>query len=83
MQTMAVSGDKWIRTIIFSENITVDDSGSKITFDYSEFEKISENDKYYILYINANKALLVEKGTFSVGDETKFCLWIKGMILNK
>lgn len=78
---MTINTDKWIRTITFDDKITVSDGNSSSVFQYSDCTQVAENHKNYIIYVNENIVILVEKGSFIYGDETEFLLWIKNKIL--
>ncbi len=73
-------GEKWMRTITFGHNVTLDDNGNTAIYNYSDFVKIDINEKYYLLYLDENKALPVEKSTFVTGDETNFYSWFSDKI---
>ncbi|MBQ7283415.1 MAG: YcxB family protein [Oscillospiraceae bacterium] len=72
--------EKWYRTITFDKDIKVTDGNTVTTFKYTEFVKLDENDRYYLLFKNENAVLRVEKGAFTTGDETKFVKFITNKI---
>ena len=79
----AMGGDKWMRTITFASNIQVADNNSTTTFKYSDFKKVGENDRYYLLYRDENFVLRVEKGSFITGDESEFRNYLASRIKNR
>lgn len=76
----SMNADRWIRTITFDDKITVSDGNSSSVFEYLDCRQVTENDKDYLLYINENIVIRVEKGSFIHGEEEKFLLWIKNKI---
>ena len=79
----AQGGAGWIRSITFAGNIQVEDNNSVTTFKYSDFKKVTESDRYYLLYRDENLVLRVEKGSFITGDEAAFMSFITKRIKNK
>lgn len=79
----AMDGEKWIRTITFASNIQVADNNSTTTFKYSDFKKVDENSRYYLLYRDENLVLRVDKGSFITGEELQFKAFIASRIKNK
>lgn len=80
---VAITGDRWLRTITFGSNIQVADNNSTTTFKYSDFKKVDQNENYYLLYRNEDLVLRVEKGSFITGDEAEFESFITSRIKNK
>lgn len=79
----AMGSEKWIRTITFGSNVQVADGNSTTTFKYSDFRKLGENDRYYLLYRSEDLVLRVEKGSFITGDEAEFKGFITSRIKNR
>lgn len=71
---------KWIRTITFDKDIKVTDGNTVTTFKYYNFVSLGENERYYLLFKDENAVLRIEKGSFSIGDETEFVKFIKRKI---
>lgn len=71
---------KWIRTITFDKDIRVTDGNTVTTFEYKNFVKFEENDRYYLLFKDANAVLRVEKGAFTKGEESTFPRFIQNKI---
>jgi len=72
--------NKWYRTITFDKDIQVTDGNTVTTFKYHEFVKFDEDEKYYLIFKNENAVLRIEKGAFTVGDETEFVKFINSKI---
>lgn len=77
----SMNTDRWIRTITFDEKIIVSDGNNSSVFEYSDCSQVDENDTNYLLYINDNMVIRVEKGSFIHGEEENFLQWIKNKIL--
>lgn len=71
---------KWFRVITFDKDIKVTDGNTVTTFEYKNFVRFEENEKYYLLFKDANAVLRIEKGAFVKGDETTFPRFIQNKI---
>ena len=71
---------KWYRTITFDKNIKVTDGNTVTTFEYANFARYAENERYYLLFKDANAVLRIEKGAFVKGDEATFPRFIQNKI---
>ena len=74
---------KWFRTITFDKDIKVTDGNTVTTFQYNNFVKYEENDRYYLLFKNENAVLRVEKGAFTEGTDEDFVKFINKKIKSK
>lgn len=74
---------KWYRTITFDKEIKVTDGNTITAYKYSEYKKVEENDRYYLLFKNENAVLRVEKGAFVDRTDEEFVKFITKRIKNK
>ena len=80
---IAQGGGVWMRTITFANNIQVSDGNTTSTYKYSDFKKVSQDARHYLLFMNEDLVLRVEKGSFATGNEADFLPFIKKRIKDK
>lgn len=71
------------RTITFADNIVIDDGRSSTHYDYSEISKMSEDEEYFYLFLNADMGLRVRKDSFIKGTCEDFRVYIYSELSNK
>lgn len=80
---IAQGGGVWLRTITFGSNIQVSDGNTTSTYKYSDFRKVSRDSRHYLLFMNEDLVLRVEKGSFTTGNEADFLPFLKKRIRDK
>ncbi len=80
---IAQGGGPWVRTTTFGSNIQVADNNSVSTYKYSDFKKVSQDSRHYLLYMNQDIVLRVEKGSFTTGNEADLLPFLQKRIKNK
>lgn len=68
------------RTITFSDNIVINDGRTIAHYEYSEIIRISEDEKYFNLFLNADLGLRVRKDSFITGTCEDFRNFINSEI---
>ena len=74
--------EAWIRTVKFTENIIVEDGNMQAKYEYSQIKDITQDEKYFYLWLDANLILYIKKGAFSEGHENEFFEFFKSKMEN-
>lgn len=75
--------NQWIRTITFSDKIVIEDGKLVTQFEYSEVQRVTEDDNYFYLYIDADMVFRVRKDSFIESSPDDFREFINNNITNK
>lgn len=76
------NSNELVQKIIFSDNIIFEECNTTTRYDYSEIIKISEDDKYFYLFYNADMVLRILKSGFVVGTAEGFREFCDSTILS-
>jgi hypothetical protein len=70
------NNNQWIRTINFTDKIIAEDGRMTTQFEYPEIIRVSEDNSYFYLYINADMIIRVRKDSFTQGSPDDFRAFI-------
>ena len=79
----AQNNNVWVRTIAFSDSLDVEEGRSATHYEYSDISKISENEKYFFLFLNEDTVLRIRKDSFILGSCDDFRVFMSSVISTK
>ena len=74
------NGRPWIRTITFSDAITMQDANVTSRYEYAEIVSVAENDAYFYLFVNEDIVIRIRKDSFLQGGCDEFRQFINSVI---
>ena len=69
----------WTRGYIFAEKLSVADGRAVSEYEYSELARLTEDERYFVLWLNGDMVMRLPKDRFTVGNPEEF----RGFIENK
>ena len=78
-----LNDSQWIRTITFSDNIVIEDGKINIRFEYSEILNVTEDNKCFYLFFNADMVYRILKDSFISGSPDEFREFINNAVIIK
>jgi hypothetical protein len=73
----------WTRTTTFSDSIVIDEGKSTLRYEYSEIFKMSEDEKYFYLFMNVDMVLRIRKDSFILGSCEDLIEFLNSVISNQ
>ncbi len=83
MKIKSLNNQPWVRKTIFSDKIVVEDGKSTTIFEYSEMMKVTEDERYFNLFLNEDMVLRIRRDSFIHGASESFRDFIDTAIANR